>query len=95
MTTNSAALRQLETYSGQEWDQTPTPKLQKCITFDAQTFWIEEMLHHGKHAPVPTILKLQIWKLILCIKLLIFCYLCFIVNKILAHVILKSFSYFP
>ncbi len=62
------------------------------------------MLHHGKHAPVPTILrpvagskfemrsfcaynfKISQFKHLLC-------YLCFIVNKILAHVIWKSFSF--
>ncbi len=52
-------LQQLETYIRQEWDQIPTPKLQKLITSmprRLQLFWKEEeMLHHGKHAPVPTI----------------------------------------
>ncbi len=52
-------LQQLETYIRQEWDQIPTPKLQKLEVMrcpDAfKLFWKEEvMLHHGKHAPVPT-----------------------------------------
>ncbi len=52
-------LQQLETYIRQEWDQIPTPKLQKLITsMPRRLFWKEEeMLHHGKHAPVPTILR--------------------------------------
>ncbi len=51
-------LQQLETYIRQEWDQIPTPKLQKIITSMPRRLWKEEeMLHHGKHAPVPTILR--------------------------------------
>ncbi len=54
-------LQQLETYIRQEWDQIPTPKLQRLITSMPDVFklfWKEEkMLHHGKHAPVPTILR--------------------------------------
>ncbi len=51
-------LQQLETYIRQEWDQSPTPKLQKLITSMPRLFWKEEeMLHHDKHAPVPTILR--------------------------------------
>ncbi len=53
--------QQLETYIRQEWDQIPTPKLQKLITSmpkRLQLFWKEEeMLHHDKHAPIPTILR--------------------------------------
>ncbi len=45
----------------QEWDQIPTPKLQKLITSMPRRLQTvlkrEEMLHHGKHAPVPTILR--------------------------------------
>ncbi len=54
-------LQQLETYIRQEWDQIPTPKLQKLITSMSDVFKLfwkeEEMLHHGKHAPVPTIFR--------------------------------------
>ncbi len=52
-------LQQLETYIRQEWDQIPTPKLQKLITsMPRRLFWKEEeMLHRGKHAPIPTILR--------------------------------------
>ncbi len=54
-------LQQLETYIRQEWDQIPTSILQKLITSmprRLQTFWKEEeMLHHGEHAPIPTILR--------------------------------------
>ncbi len=54
-------LQQLETYIRQEWDQIPTPKLQKLLTSMPRCFKLfwkeEEMLHHGKHAPVPTILR--------------------------------------
>ncbi len=54
-------LQQLETYIWQEWDQIPTPKLQKLITSMPDIFKLfwkeEEMLHHGKHAPVPIILR--------------------------------------
>ncbi len=49
-------LQQLETYIKQEWDQIPTPKLQKLITSMPRRLQTE-MLHHGKHAPVPTILR--------------------------------------
>ncbi len=63
-----------------------------------------KVVHHGKHAPVPSILrpvagikfemssfcayncKMSHFKHLLC-------YLCSIVNKILAHVIWKSFSF--
>ncbi len=54
-------LQQLETYIRQEWDQIPTPKLQKLRNSMPDVFKLfwkeEEMLHHGKHAPVPTILR--------------------------------------
>ncbi len=99
-------LQQLETYIRQEWDQIPTPKLQKLITSMPRRLQIvlKRMLHHGKHAPVPTILrpvagikfemssfyayncKIPQFKRLLC-------YLCSIVNKILAHVIWNSFSF--
>ncbi len=56
-------LQQLETYIRQEWDQIPTPKLQKLITSMPRR--LQSVLkkkrrcyNHGKHAPVPTILKL-------------------------------------
>ncbi len=59
-TSNSSAAGNLQ-YIKQEWDQIPTPKLQKLITSMPnifQLFWKErEMLHYGKHAPVPTILR--------------------------------------
>ncbi len=51
-------LQQLETYTRQECDQIPTPKLQKLITSMPRfkLFWKEEeILHHVKHAPVQTI----------------------------------------
>ncbi len=51
-------LHQLETYIRQEWDQILTPETHNL---DAQTssncFEKEEILHHGKHAPVPNILR--------------------------------------
>ncbi len=55
-------LQQLETYIRQEWDQIPTPKLQKLITSMPRRLQTVlkrrgDTLHHGKHAPVPTILK--------------------------------------
>ncbi len=55
-------LQQLETYSRQEWEQIPTSKLQKLITSmprcQFKLFWKEEeMQHHGKHAPIPTIVR--------------------------------------
>ncbi len=54
-------LQQLETYIRQEWDQIPTPKLQKLITSMPRHLQTvlkgEEMLHHGKHAPIQTILR--------------------------------------
>ncbi len=101
-------LQQLETYIRQEWDQIPTPKLQKLITSMPRRLQTvlkeEEMLHHGKHAPVPTILKpvagIRFEMSSFCAyncKISQFkhslCYLCYIVNKILAHVILNSFSF--
>ncbi len=46
-------LQQLETYIRQEWEQIPTPKLQKLITSMPRHLG----KHHGKHAPVPTILR--------------------------------------
>ncbi len=61
------------------------------------------MLHHGKHVPVPPILKsvtgikfessffLFIFYFFLSLNMC--CYLCSTVNKILAHVISKSFSF--
>ncbi len=49
-------LQQLETYIRQEWDQIPTPKLQKLITsMPRRLFWKEEEMLH--HAPIPTILR--------------------------------------
>ncbi len=54
-------LQQLETYIRQEWDQIPTPKLQKLIT--SMPRHLQTVLKrrgdatHGKHAPVPTILR--------------------------------------
>ncbi len=49
-------LQQLETYIRQEWDQTRTPKPGCPDVF--KLFWKEEqILHHGKHDPVPTILR--------------------------------------
>ncbi len=49
------------------------------------------MLHHGKHAPVPTILRpVQIWNELILFKHLL-CYLCS--TKILAYVIWNSFSF--
>ncbi len=61
------------------------------------------MLHHGEHAPVPTILRLVAgitylkWAhfvhiIVKCLSLNL-CYLCSIVNYILAHVIWNSFSF--
>ncbi len=61
-------------------------KTTETHNLDAQTFSNcfenEEMLHHGKHAPVPTILRS-----VAGIKFEMICNLCSIVNKILAHVI--------
>ncbi len=54
-------LQQLETYIRQEWDQIPTPKLQKLIT--SMPRCLQTVLKRrgdatrGKHAPVPTILR--------------------------------------
>ncbi len=55
-------LQQLETYIRQEWDQIPTPKLQKLITSMPRRLQTVlkrrgDATHHGKHAPVPTILR--------------------------------------
>ncbi len=54
-------LQQLETYIRQEWDQiqhqNSRNSLPRCPDV-LKLFWKEEeMLHHGKHAPVPTILR--------------------------------------
>ncbi len=55
MTTNSSAAGNL--YQARMAPNSNT----KIHNFDAQTvfklFWKEEMLHHGKHVPVPTILR--------------------------------------
>ncbi len=49
----------METYMREEWDQIPT--LQKLITSMPRCLQTvlkeEEMLHHGKHASVSTILR--------------------------------------
>ncbi len=51
----------LETYIRQKWGQIQTPKLLKLISSLPRVFKLfgkeEEMLQHGKHAPVPTILR--------------------------------------
>ncbi len=72
-------LQQLEIYIRQEWDQIPTPKLQKLITSMPRRLQTVlkrrgDATHHGKHAPGPnyfeTCSRHQIWnELILCIKL--------------------------
>ncbi len=54
--------QQLETYIRQVWGQIPTPKLQKLITSMPRHLQTvlkirEEMLHHGKYATVPAILR--------------------------------------
>ncbi len=49
------SLQLLETYIRQELDQIPTPQLQKLIT--SMPRHQEEMLHHGKHDPVPNVLR--------------------------------------
>ncbi len=102
-------LQQLETYIRQEWDQIPTPKLQKLITSMLRRLQTVlkrrgDATHHGKHAPVPTILRpvagIKFEMSSFCaynfktsqFKHLL-CYLCSIVNKILAHVIWNSFSF--
>ncbi len=55
-------LQQLETYIRQEWGQIPTPKLQKLITSMPRCLQIVlkrrgDATHHGKHPPIPTILR--------------------------------------
>ncbi len=51
-------LQQLETYIRQEWDQIPSPKLITSMARSLVTVWKEEeMLHHGKRAPIQTILR--------------------------------------
>ncbi len=53
--------QQLETYIRQKWGQIQTPKLLKLIASLPRVFKLfgkeEEMLQHGKYAPVPTILR--------------------------------------
>ncbi len=97
-------LPQLETYVRQDWDQIPTPKLQKLIT--SMPRCLQTVLKRRGDAtlcPHPnyyeTCSRYQIWnELILCITFkkilsLNLCYLCSVVNRILAHVIWKSFSF--
>ncbi len=51
------SLQQLETYIRQEWDQIPETHnldVQTALNFFEKE---EEMLHHGKHAPISTILR--------------------------------------
>ncbi len=51
-------LQQLETYIRQEWDQSPTSKLITLMPRYLQNVLKRSnWLHHGKHAPVPTILR--------------------------------------
>ncbi len=52
-------LQKLENYIRQEWDQIPTPKLQKLITSMPRCLQtvLKRRGNHGKHAPVPTILR--------------------------------------
>ncbi len=98
-------LQQVETYIRQEWDQIPTPKLinpdaqmssncfkkkRICCTMvnmpPSQLFWDLYQATNLKLAHfVLKILNISQFKHLLC-------YLCFIVNKILAHVIRKYFS---
>ncbi len=87
-------LQQLETYIRQEWDQIPTPKLQKLITSiprrlqtvlkrrgDAETFLRPVAgLKFEMSSFCAYNCKISQFKHLLC-------YLCSIVNKILAHVI--------
>ncbi len=49
--------QQLETYIRQEWDQIPTPETHNLDAQTSSNCFKKEMLHHGKHAPVPTILR--------------------------------------
>ncbi len=61
-----------------------------------QRFWKEEeMLHHGKHAPVPILRPVAhfVHKFVKFLSLNI-CYLCSIVNKILAYVIWNFIFHF-
>ncbi len=99
MTLNSSAVENL--YHARMGPNSNT----KTHNLDAQTssncFEMKRRLHHGKHAPVPTILSSRhsIWnELILCLpyKMYLFkhlCYLCSIMNIILAHVIWNSFNF--
>ncbi len=106
--------QQLETYVRQEWDQIPTPKLITSMSRHLQTVLkrrggkrkeeeVPWWLHHGKHVPVPTILRPEAGIIFemssFCAYHLKFsqfkqlCYLCSIVNKILTHVIWNYFSF--
>ncbi len=88
----------------QRWPRTKTPETHNHPDV-FKLFWKEEeMLHHGKHAPVPAILRPAAG---IKFEMSSFCaynctisqfkhfllYLCSIVNKILAHVIWNSFSF--
>ncbi len=76
------------------------------MTRHLQTFWKEEeMLHHGKHAPFATILRpvagikfemnsFYAYNFTISKFKHLLCYICSIVNKILTHMIWKSFSFF-
>ncbi len=100
-------LQKLETYIRQEWDQIPTPNLQKLITSMPRR--LQTVLKRRgdatpcKHAPVPTILRpvagIKFEMSSFCakqIKISQFkhlCYPCSIMNKIFTHVIWNSFSF--
>ncbi len=60
-------LQQMETYIRQEWDQIPTPKLQKLITSMPRCY---TMVNMPRSNYFETCSRHQIWnELILCIKL--------------------------
>ncbi len=98
-------LHQLETYIRQEWDQIPTPKLQKLITSmprhlqtvlkrgDATPWWTFPLPNYFENCSRRRILN----ELILFITLSQFkhllCSLCSIRDKILAHVIWNYFRF--
>ncbi len=101
-------LQQLETCIRQEWDKIPTPKLQKLIISTPrylQTVFKKRRCNTMVNMPpVPTMLRpvagikfeMNSFCAYICkisqLKHLL-CYLCSIVNKILAHVIWKSFQF--
>ncbi len=93
-------LQQLETYIRHEWDQIPTPKLQKFLTSIARRLQTVSK-RRGDATPCNMsssqlfgiCSRHRIWnELILCIQFLS-SNIMFYVNKILAHVIWNCFSF--